>query len=75
MAQSVKHPTPDSSSGHDLIVREMEPCMGLCTDSAEPAWDSLLLSLCPYPDSLSPTHNLSLKINKLKKKNRELKKI
>ena len=37
MAQSVKHLTLDVGSGHDLAVHEMEPSMGLCTDSMEPA--------------------------------------
>ena len=31
--------------GHDLTVRRIEPHVGLCTGSEEPAWDSL--SLCP----------------------------
>ena len=35
------------SSGHDLIVREIEPHVGLCTDSVEPTWDSLFFSFCP----------------------------
>ena len=48
MAQSVKHSTFDLGSGHDLTVREIEPCTGLCTDSMEPAWDSFSL-----PPSLS----------------------
>ena len=54
VAQSVKYPTLDFGSGHDLTVHETEPCIRLCTDSAEPAWDSLspflsallLLMLC-----------------------------
>ena len=29
----------DFSSGHDLMVREFEPCTGLCADSVEPAWE------------------------------------
>ena len=33
----------------DLTVREFEPRVGLCTDSTEPAWDSVSLSLCPSP--------------------------
>ena len=49
MAQSVKRPTLDFGSGHDLTVRECEPCMGLCTDSTEPAWDSLSSSLSAPP--------------------------
>ena len=49
MAQSVKHLNLDFSSGHDLNVDELEPDIGLCVDSAEPAWDSLspLLSAPP----------------------------
>ena len=31
MAQSVKHLTLDSSSGHDLVVLEFKPHNGLCT--------------------------------------------
>ena len=50
---SVKRPTLDFSSGHDLMVHGFEPCIGLCTDRTEPAWDSL--SLCP-----SSTLTLSL---------------
>ena len=38
----------DFGSDHDLMVHEFEPHIGLCTDSLEPAWDSLL-SLCPSP--------------------------
>ena len=35
MAQWVKRPTLDLGSGHDLMVRESEPCVGLCADSPE----------------------------------------
>ena len=54
MAQSVKRPTLDFGSGHDLTVPEFGPRVGLCADSAEPAWDalSLLLSL-PLPHALA----------------------
>ena len=45
MAQLVKHPTLDLSSGHDLTVSGIESHVGLCVDSAEPAWDSLSASL------------------------------
>ena len=45
VAQSVKSPTLDFGSGHDLMVREFEPRIGLGTDSTEPAWVSLSLSL------------------------------
>ena len=46
VAQSVKHLTLDFGSGHDLMVCEFEPCVRLCADSEEPAWDSLSPSLC-----------------------------
>ena len=52
MAQSAKRPTLDFSSGHDLMVHEIELHVGLCPDSAEPAWDSLSLSASP-PTCLS----------------------
>ena len=55
MAQSVKHLTLDLSSGHDLIVRGIEPHVGLCADSSEPAWDSLSLSAPALSLSLSPS--------------------
>ena len=60
---SVKHLTRDFSSGHDLMVGEFEPHVGLCTDCVESAWDCLSLSL-PLPCSLS----LCLLINKQTKK-------
>ena len=61
MAQAVRHLTLDLGSGHDLIVCGFEPRIGLCADGAEPAWDSVSLSL-----SAPSTHSLSLplKINK-----------
>ena len=62
VAQWVKHRTLDFSSGHYLTVREFKPCIGLCAERAELAWDSLFLSL-PLPH----LPLLSLKINKLKK--------
>ena len=37
MAQLVKCPALDLSSGHDLMVHGIEPCTGLCADSVEPA--------------------------------------
>ena len=36
VAQSVQPLTFDFSSGHDLRVHELKPCIGLCTDSTEP---------------------------------------
>ena len=49
VVQSVKHPTIDFSSGHDLTVFEIEPCIKLCADNVEPAWDSLFPSLSVPP--------------------------
>ena len=43
MAQSVKHPT--LAQGHNLMVCELEPHIGLCADSEEPALDSLTVPL------------------------------
>ena len=60
VAQSVEHPTLDFSSGHDLTVREFNPCVGLCTDSAEPSWDSLSPSLSAPPLLV---HSLSLSLS------------
>ena len=59
LARSVKHPTLDFGSGHDLTVCRIEPHVRLHTDSACLAFS---LSL--------PTHTccLSKSINKLKKK-------
>ena len=45
VAQSLKHLTLGFSSGHDLTVYEFKPRIGLCTESAEHAWDTLSLSL------------------------------
>ena len=61
MAQAVKHLTLAVGSCHHLMVHELEPHVGLCADSVEPAWDALSpsLSLCP-----SPARSLSLKVNK-----------
>ena len=56
--QLVKCLTLDFGSGHDLTVRGFEPCVRLCADSAEPAWDSLPLYASP---PLAHTHSLSQK--------------
>ena len=45
VAQLVKRPTLDLSSGHDLLVPKIELHNGLCFDSMESAWDSLSPSL------------------------------
>ena len=61
VAQLVNRLTFDFGSGHNLTVCGFEPCIRLCSNSAEPAWDSLPLSP-PLPCSLS----LSQKINEKK---------
>ena len=56
MAQSVKHLTLGFGSAHDFTVCGFKPHVGLCADSAEPAWDPFHLSLplpCSHPLSLS----------------------
>ena len=64
-AQSVEHPALDFSSGHELTVREIEPRVGLCVDSSEPAGDSLSPSLSAPPLLMCTCSlSLSLKINK-----------
>ena len=71
VAQLVKWPTLGFSSGHDLVVHEIEFCIGLCADGTKPAWDSLSPSLTtpPPPPLVSVcTHTLSLSKIKLKKK-------
>ena len=76
VAPLVKHQTLAFRSGHDLMVRGIEPHIGLCTDSSEPVWDSLSLPLSlPLPKH---TLSLPLKINKfffksLKKKRKKRK--
>ena len=49
VARSVKCPTLDFGSGHDLIVRGFEPHIGLCAVSAEPAWNSISPPLSAPP--------------------------
>ena len=61
VAQSVKQPTLDFGSGHDLMVHEFEPRTGLWAGSMELAWDSFPPSLCPSPA-------LSLTVDKETKK-------
>ena len=60
MAQTVKLPTFDFSSGHDLRVCGIKPPAKLHAESRELAGDSLSPSL-----SSSPPFSLSLKINKI----------
>ena len=52
VAQSIKCPTLELTSGHDLMVHEFKSHVGFCDDSVEPAWDFLSLSLSL---SLSPS--------------------
>ena len=54
MAQSVKRLILHFGSGHDLMVLEFEPHVGLCTDRTCLGF-SLSLCLCPFP-----AHVLSL---------------
>ena len=49
MAQLGKHLILDFGSGHDLMVRKFEPHVGLCTNSVEPAWNSLSPSFSAPP--------------------------
>ena len=69
LAQLVKRWALDFSSGHDLTVHEFEPCIRLCADSVEPAWDSLSPSLAlPFPHSRTQGHTTSKEINFKNKK-------
>ena len=63
VAQLVKRPTLDFGSGYNLTVCELEPRIGLCADSTEPAWNSLSpsfsapsLCACMCTLSLSLSH-------------------
>ena len=49
VAELVKCLTLDFSLDHDLTVGEIEHHVRLCTDSMEPAWDSLSSSLSDLP--------------------------
>ena len=65
MAQLVKHPALDFSSGNDLMVHGIKPHIRLCADSTEHAWDPLFPSLSAPPllaCSLSKLINELLKI-------------
>ena len=54
MAQSVKRPTLDFGSGHDLTVGEFKPHIGLCVDGVGPGGESFSLPLSlPLQSSLS----------------------
>ena len=47
VAQWVEARTLDFSSRHDLTVRGIKPRVGLCSEGADPAWNSPSPSLCP----------------------------
>ena len=49
VAQPVRRPTLGVGWGHDLVVREFKLRIRPLADSAEPAWDSLSLSLSAPP--------------------------
>ena len=55
VAQLVERPILIFGSDHDLMVHGIEPCVGPCTDSTKPAWDSLspFLPACMRSLSLS----------------------
>ena len=60
MAQSVKRPTLDFSSGHDLMVRDFEPRLG----SVLIVWSLLGILSLPLFLSVSVSVSVSLSHNK-----------
>ena len=70
VAQVVKRLTLGFSSSHDLMVPEFKPHIRLHTGSADPALDSLSLSL-PHSRSLSKYKYFFLKKNDVLKKRLE----
>ena len=64
VAQLVEQLILGFGSGHDLEVHEFQPCVGLCIDSAEPAWDCLFLPVSLPSPACACTLSLSLKITK-----------
>ena len=75
MAQSVKCPTLDFSSGHDLMVNEIEPPPPPTSDSVLTTWS--LLGILSFPFSVPPLHACGLspplKINKKQTKPKPVK--
>ena len=61
VAWSVKRPTLDLGSGHDLTVCEFEPCIRLCADGAGSLLGILSLLLSGPPLLV---HSLSLSLSK-----------
>ena len=68
VAQSVGCLTLDFSSGHDLKVCGIEPHVGLCADSVEPAWDSFTLRPSP---TRAGARALSCSLSSIKKKKKK----
>ena len=65
MAQSVKCPTLDFHSGHDLKVHEIDPRIGLCSDSEACLGFSLFLSFSALPLLTQiHVHSLPLSLSK-----------
>ena len=62
-AKLVKPLILDVGSGHDLEVCEFKPSIGLCTDSMEPASDSVSSCLCSSSAQFLSA-SLPLEINK-----------
>ena len=62
MAQLVKHPTPDFSSGHDLMVLEIEPCVQLHTEHG--ARSGFSLPLCAPPPVVGAFSQKKKKLSK-----------
>ena len=59
-AQLIKGLTLDFSSGHDLMVHEIEPHVRLCAECGACLGFSLSVSLCPSP---ACALSLYLKVN------------
>ena len=49
MAQVVECAALDFGLGYDLTVHHTEPCLQLCIDGAQPAWDSVSPSFSALP--------------------------
>ena len=71
VARSVKRPTLDFGSGHDLTLHELEPLIRLVrlwADSVEPTWDSPFPCLSPSLSRRpSPARACSLSVSQINK--------
>ena len=65
VAQAGECLTLGFGSGHDLMVHEFEPLIGLCADSEKLAWDSRSPSLS-VPSRLMLFFSLSLSLSQNK---------